>query len=182
MQDKPFKETVSGGEIETIPENSMELKERVDQSQDKPSEETTTTGGEIETDSENFMELKERVEQWLEKTKETATGRNWNRGWQTLNNLANFKEKKELVGYSQNKSYLLEQLQGKLTEKNGTGGDIRTNLANSIEKKEQVEQVEQSQDKPSEETKKCRKITEKTQKISEETQKIFKEASNQKQT
>ena len=179
MQDKPFKETVSGGEIETIPENSMELKERVDQSQDKPSEETTTTGGEIETDSENFMELKERVEQWLEKTKETATGRNWNRGWQTLNNLANFKEKKELVGYSQNKSYLLEQLQGKLTEKNGTGGDIRTNLANSIEKKEQVEQ---SQDKPSEETKKCRKITEKTQKISEETQKIFKEASNQKQT
>ena len=134
MQDKPFKETVSGGEIETIPENSMELKERVDQSQDKPSEETTTTGGEIETDSENFMELKERVEQWLEKTKETATGRNWNRGWQTLNNLANFKEKKELVGYSQNKSYLLEQLQGKLTEKNGTGGDIRTNLANSIEK------------------------------------------------
>ena len=114
--------------------NSNETKEQVEQLlkktdllleqlQERLEQLETASGGEIETDSEDFMELKERVEQWLERSsEEIATGKDLNQGWlgkwQTLNNLANLMERKELVGYSQNKPYLVEQLKDKPSEKN----------------------------------------------------------------
>ena len=134
LQDKPSEETITEGEIRTdvgkqatyldnfieTKEKWEQLKEQLEQLQEQLE---TASGGEIETDSEDFMELKERVEQWLERSsEEIATGKDLNQGWlgkwQTLNNLANLMERKELVGYSQNKPYLVEQLKDKPSEKN----------------------------------------------------------------
>ena len=134
LQDKPSEETITEGEIKTdvgkqatyldnfieTKEKWEQLKEQLEQLQEQLE---TASGGEIETDSEDFMELKERVEQWLERSsEEIATGKDLNQGWlgkwQTLNNLANLMERKELVGYSQNKPYLVEQLKDKPSEKN----------------------------------------------------------------